>query len=53
MRRTDMEFVIGALTMLFGVLVGAAILSTTLAKVAPSRKDVDHAIATIEKNEVK
>lgn len=39
-----MEFVIGALTMLFGVLVGAAILSTTLAKIAPSRSDVDKVI---------
>lgn len=34
-----MEFVIGALTMLFGVLAGAAILSTVMARSLPSKND--------------
>lgn len=41
-----MEFVLGALTMLFGVLVGAAILSTTMARTLPSRKELVEGVPT-------
>lgn len=35
-----MDFVLGALVMLFGVLVGAAILSTAMARTLPSKNEI-------------
>lgn len=43
-----MEFVIGALVMLFGVLIGAALITTAMGKKAPTQKDVDKVLQDLD-----
>jgi hypothetical protein len=45
-----MDFIIGALVMLLGVFVGAAILSTAMAKTLPARKNAPQSHGTTHTN---